>query len=46
MLESEKNVRELFDPKIQKLKEQIEFDEDLSIPDVKKLLIQDYKKIK
>ena len=34
MLEDEKNVRELFDPKILKLKEEVEFKEDIEIPDV------------
>lgn len=44
MLEEEKNVRELFDPKILKLKEEIEFNEDIAIPEVRSHLIQDYKK--
>lgn len=35
MLEGEKNVKELFDPKIQKLKEELEFNENLEIPQVR-----------
>lgn len=44
MLEDEKNVRELFDPKILKLKEEISYDEEIPIPDVMMLLFRNTKK--
>ena len=44
MLEDEKNVRELFDPKILKLKEEIAYDKEIPIPDVMVLLFRNTKK--